>query len=41
MAVLNRLIRAALANRAGVIGLSVLAMLAAYFVGREDRKSVV
>jgi CzcA family heavy metal efflux pump len=33
--VLNRLIRAALANRAGVIGLSVLAMLAAYFVGRD------
>lgn len=32
---LNRLIRAALANRAGVIGLSVLAMLAAYFVGRD------
>ena len=32
---LNRLLRAALANRAGVIGLSVLAMLAAYFVGRD------
>jgi len=33
--VLNSLIRAALANRAGVVGLSVLAMLAAYFVGRD------
>lgn len=32
---LNSLIRAALANRAGVVGLSVLAMLAAYFVGRD------
>lgn len=32
---LNRLIRAALTNRAGVLGLSVLAMLAAYFVGRD------
>jgi CzcA family heavy metal efflux pump len=33
--VLNRLIRAALENRASVLGLSLLAMLAAFFVGRD------
>lgn len=32
---LNRLIRAALGNRATVLGLSLLAMLAAYLVGRD------
>ena len=32
---LNRLIRAALENRASVLGLSLLAMLAAFFVGRD------